>query len=301
MENNYSNEVKRIVCKIFSTDENEVSDIKILKDGMTNRSFLFSINSEKYIIRIPGEGTDKLIDRKQEAYIYNKINGLGIADDLVFIDPVSGYKVTRYYENSRVCNKKSCEDIALCMDKLRSFHRLNLQTDIYFDIFDKINYYESLWDGRDSKYSDYIEVKRNIFSLKSYLDKENVKMCLAHIDAVPDNFLFIDNRGNSDSVRLIDWEYAGMQDPHVDIAMFCIYAMYDRAMIDKVIDIYFENRCKRDVRVKIYCYIAVCGLLWSNWCEYKSILGVHFGDYSNRQYKYAKEYYYVVKDEIKTV
>ena len=67
---------------------------------------------------------------------------------------------------------------------------------------------------------------------------------------------------------LIDWEYAGMQDIHVDVAMFAIYAMYDRERIDWLIDRYFEGACPEKVRTKIYCYIAVCGLLWSNWCEY---------------------------------
>ena len=42
---------------------------------------------------------------------------------------------------------------------------------------------------------------------------------------------------------------------------------------------------------KIYAYIAACGLLWSNWCEYKLLLGVEFGEYSLRQYRYAKDYY----------
>ena len=41
----------------------------------------------------------------------------------------------------------------------------------------------------------------------------------------------------------------------------------------------------------IYALIAACGLLWSNWCEYKQHLGVEFGEYSLRQYRYAKEYY----------
>ena len=102
---------------------------------------------------------------------------------------------------------------------------------------------------------------------------------------MPDNFLF-----SGDDLRLIDWEYAGMQDPHVDIAMFCIYALYDREQIDHLIDLYFENACPRETRIKIYCYVAACGLLWSNWCEYKAALGVEFGEYSLRQYRYAKDY-----------
>jgi len=42
----------------------------------------------------------------------------------------------------------------------------------------------------------------------------------------------------------------------------------------------------------------VCGLLWSNWCEYKSRLGVEFGEYSLKQYRYAKDYYKLVKQEL---
>ena len=92
-------------------------------------------------------------------------------------------------------------------------------------------------------------------------------------------------------MQLTDWEYAGMQDPHVDIAMFCIYSLYDRKQVDHLIDIYFDHNCSEEVRTKIYCYIAICGLLWSNWCEYKAHLGVEFGEYSLRQYRYAKDYY----------
>ena len=110
---------------------------------------------------------------------------------------------------------------------------------------------------------------------------------------MPDNFLFYD-----DGMQLTDWEYSGMQDPHVDIAMFCIYSLYDRRQIDDLIDIYFDGKCERNTRIKIYCYIAVCGLLWSNWCEYKRKLGVEFGEYSLCQYRYAKEYYKIVKEEL---
>ena len=41
---------------------------------------------------------------------------------------------------------------------------------------------------------------------------------------------------------MIDWEYASMQDPHVDIAMFAIYAMYEREAIDQLIDFYFDGK-----------------------------------------------------------
>lgn len=62
---------------------------------------------------------------------------------------------------------------------------------------------------------------------------------------------------------------------------------------------YFTEGCSDETRTKIYCYIAACGLLWSNWCEYKRNLGVEFGEYSLRQYRYAKDYYRIVQEELK--
>ena len=61
-------------------------------------------------------------------------------------------------------------------------------------------------------------------------------------------------------------------------------------------DIYFEGGVPKNTKIKIYAYIACCGLLWSNWCEYKLDFGVEFGEYSLKQYRYAKDYYKIVKE-----
>lgn len=107
-------------------------------------------------------------------------------------------------------------------------------------------------------------------------------------------------KDGKEEIRLIDWEYAGMQDPHVDVAMFCIYSLYNKRQVDQLIAAYFTEGCSDEIRIKIYCYIAACGLLWSNWCEYKRNLGVEFGEYSLRQYRYAKDYYRIVQEELKS-
>ena len=146
-------------------------------------------------------------------------------------------------------------------------------------------------------YRDYRQTKENVLSLRSFIDSQDKNWCLTHIDAVPDNFLFYTPPGTDDEfLQLTDWEYSGMQDPHVDIAMFCIYSLYDKKKCDRLIDIYFENSCDRITRAKIYAYIAICGLLWSNWCEFKRKLGVEFGEYSLAQYRFAKDYYKYAKE-----
>lgn len=287
----------QVICEALGVQQDEVTNITVLKKGMTNRSFLFSCKDKKYIMRIPGEGTDQLINRRQEAAVYQTIAGRKICDEIAYINPENGYKITEYLEGARVCDAENEEDLQKCMKKLREFHGQKLKVDHSFDLFGQMEYYESLWEGTPSAYKDYEKTKAHVLQLKDYIEANAGEWVLTHIDAVPDNFLFVEENGKEE-IRLIDWEYAGMQDPHVDIAMFCIYSLYKKEQVDHLIDLYFEGNCDDRTRIKIYCYIAVCGLLWSNWCEYKRKLGVEFGEYSLRQYRYAKDYYKIVQQEL---
>ena len=280
------------ICRVFDASPRDITHITVLKKGMTNRSFLFTCRDKQYIMRIPGEGTDRLIDRRQEAAVYGAIRDLSLCDDVYYIDPANGYKITAFLENARVCDPENPNDVRRCMAFLRKFHERRLHVGHSFDIFGQIEFYEQLWKGNPSVYADYRRTKEQILSLRPYVEAHAGEKVLTHIDAVPDNFLL-----TGDGIRLIDWEYAGEQDPHVDIAMFAIYALYDRAQIDALIDAYFPEGCPGETRLKIYCYVAACGLLWSNWCEYKRQLGVEFGEYSLRQYRYAKDFYRIFRAE----
>lgn len=284
---------------VFGIEESEISNIEQVKAGMTNRSFFFNVGDERYIMRIPGEGTDKLINRFEEADVYRALDGKGLTDDVIFIEPETGYKITRYIDNSRGVDLESIEDIERAMDKLREFHSMELEVDHDFDIWRLTNYYEELWEGKESIYPDYKKTKAHMEEIFAYLEHARTKRILCHIDSVAENFLIYTPEGSDEvDIRLIDWEYSGMQDPAVDVAMFCIYALYDREEVDRLIDIYYQGKTTKEQRALVYAYIAVAGLLWSNWCEFKSHLGIEFGEYSLRQYRYAKDYYKILKEEM---
>lgn len=272
----------------------EIEQIEVLKKGMTNRSFRFSCRGRSYIMRIPGEGTEQLINRRQEYEVYQVIKDLKLSDTIRYFDPDSGCKLTEYLEGARCCDSENPEDVKKCMKVLRKFHSSGLKAGHTFDIFERIEFYESLWKGEPSCYRDYDRTKEKVYELKKYIDEQPKNWILCHIDSVPDNFL-MQGEGENEKISLIDWEYAGMQDEDVDIAMFAIYALYEKDKVDELIDAYYTEGCREEVRLKIYAYIAVCGFLWSNWCEFKRHEGVEFGEYSLRQYGYAKEYYRYVK------
>ena len=68
----------------------EVKKLRVIKAGMTNRSYSFYIQDKQYIIRIPGEGTEELINRAQENAVYRVISSLDISERIHYFDPVTG-------------------------------------------------------------------------------------------------------------------------------------------------------------------------------------------------------------------
>lgn len=286
-------EALTVICEALHVNNQDITDIDIMKKGMTNRSFTFRCKGKRYMIRISGVGTEKLIDRCQEKEVYEAIRDMDICDPVIYIDSEKGYKISEFLENSRVCDPMNGLDVKRSMECLKRFHDKKLAVGHTFDLFGQIEKYELLRGNSKSVYADYEKTKRDVYWLKSFIDRNIEEKVLTHIDAVPDNFLFVKDEYGKEQIKLIDWEYAGMQDPHVDIAMFGIYSLYDREHMEQLIDAYFPEGCSKRIRTKIYCYIAVGGLLWSNWCEYKEKLGNSFMEYATHQYQYAKEYSYI--------
>ena len=292
-----------LVASTLDTCVESIEDVEVLKKGAINRSFRFSVKGAKYVIRIPGTMAGQHVDRDCEAQAYRAIAGLGLCDNPVLVDPASGCKITRYVEGARPCDANSEVDLRRCMARLREFHNMGLQVSHTFDIYERIDFYETLWGGAKSAYRDYEQTKADVLSLRPFVESMPRQWCLAHIDPVADNFLFCPDGEGGEALQIIDWEYAGMQDPHVDIAMFAIYSNYGKDRLDHLIDIYFANEggCEAATRAKIYCYVATCGLLWSNWCEHNRNLGVEFGEYSLAQYRYAKDYYRLATGLIRAI
>lgn len=284
-----------IIQSVFNLKNNDIELIP-LKQGMTNTSFIFSINNERYIIRVPGLNTEKIINREQEFDVYQAIKGEAFIEPIIYIDKEKGYKISKFIENSHTVNPQDWNEISACLKRLRDFHNQLHRVEHCFDVFEHINYYESLMPNA-SIYEDYAETKKNIELLKPIIENLVKDWTLCHIDAVCDNFLVTEEQ----DVYLIDFEYAAMQDPDLDVAMFIVYSLFDRNEIDRIIDIYFEHQVTPLKRYKIYSYIAMAGLLWSNWCEAKQDEILLNSSYAKQQYNYAKTFYQIVFDEARNL
>jgi CTP:phosphocholine cytidylyltransferase-like protein/thiamine kinase-like enzyme len=287
-QNRSDNQAMELVAEVFGVAESEIHDIKCLKAGMTNQSFLFKVHGQSYICRIPGKGTELLINRPQEAAVYEVIRPLGLAEHVVYMNPETGYKIAEYYEGARNADASDHGDMVRCMAALHRLHDAKLVVDHEFNLRERIDFYEKLCLAHGgTQFEDYELVRGRMDELMARLDQLARPKYLSHIDSVADNFLFTADG----DVRLIDWEYAGMCDPLVDVAMCAIYSYYNEEETDALIGIYLGREASVEERFVVYAYMALGGFLWSLWAIYKSALGVEFGDYTLVMYRYAKKYY----------
>lgn len=288
-------EVLDTIAKVFNASQADIVDIRTLKEGMTNDSFVFGLKGDKYVFRVPGRGTEQLLNRYQERDVYDVIKSLNISDEIIHIDPKKGYKITKYLSDSRILDAKNSEEVKKAMNIIRSLHNNGLKVDHVFDIEERIEFYTELCQKNDAVlFNDYEDVNlliKEILKVKKTYDRP---LSLCHIDSIPANFLV-----QGDTISLMDWEYAGMADPFIDIAMFTIMEGLQDQEIDDLLEVYLERKPSFDEIQLVYIYTALAGFLWALWTQYKQSEGEDFGTYGIEQYRYARKYSRIVLGVVK--
>lgn len=243
--NHSGSQAMQLVSKVFDIPESYIVNIKCLKAGMTNKSWYFSVldqpdapaeyRGKDYICRIPGPGTEKLIDRFHEGEVYDAVTRLGITEELVYFNPENGYKISRYYHGARNADYGNPVELRQCMSLLKQLHNSGIELKHDFDLHQEMKRYESYIreTGAEVPFEDYPEVRMHAEEVFRYVAKQHRPKTIAHIDSVKDNFIFTD-----DGLKMIDWEYCGMADPLTDLAMAAIYSYMSFDETKKLIRIY---------------------------------------------------------------
>lgn len=291
-QNHSDNEALELVSKVFQVPESKIHNIRCLKAGMTNKSFLFELEGRHYICRIPGPGTELLINRGEEKTVYDTVLPLGITEQIIYLSGETGYKISEYYEGVRTADSENWNDMARCMAVVRKLHSASLTVGHAFDLRERISFYEKLCRSCGSiLFEDYEPVKQWMLLLLDSLDVLDRPYILSHLDSNVDNFLILPD-GN---IKLIDWEYAGMCDPLVDISMCAIYSYYNEEEANRLLSVYLERDATEEEQFVCFSYMALGGFLWALWAVYKSAIGEEFGEYTLIMYRYAKNYFRHIK------
>lgn len=281
------NKWMQLISQVFGQPEMQIKNLHPLRLGMTNKSFLFELNNNKYIFRIPGAGTEVLINRKQEYAVYKAIKTLKLSDEIVYFDPMTGVKITKFEDNMHAADPCNQKDLEACMWIARKLHTSGITVKHHFNFRERINFYEQQAKAKHGiLFYDYEEVRSKMDILLDLIDKMQKQEALTHIDLICDNFLI-----NEYHAKLIDWEYAAMSDPLIDLAMFSIHSYFSESQINNLMHIYFCRAPEYEEKLRVYIYCGLAGFLWALWTSYKQALGENFGEYGLKMYRYAKDFY----------
>ncbi len=259
-----------------------------LSGGMTNQSFRFTLEGKHYFLREPGVDSGQFISRPQEAQVYRAIQDPSITDDLLVLEPDTGRKITRFCSGARTCDPHNSKDVAACMALLRRFHQKALHVSHQYDAGWLMEVYAGMM-SRASMYPAHQQVYESCKKILPVLSDLSPEPILCHCDTSPTNFLFFEEDGVP-QLRLIDWEFSGLWDPCGDIAIFATASAYSPQEVDALIRCYLQGEPTPLFRLRVYGYLALMGMTWSNWAEYLMQEGWDTEGYGPSQFSYAQHY-----------
>ena len=267
--------------------------------GMMNISYLVKDkNDKKYIIYIPTEQANEMVDRPLEKEHQRIIYELGLTSKNVYFDEKAGIKINEYIEGD------SLDKIAgFDYDKIATiFHKLHnsvmLSRVDYAPFTRFINEYEKEALQYEEPSQLYKELRDFLFSKRNFLESQ--PLVLSHNDAQRSNIVKTPN----DEYYFIDFEFVGNNDEIYDIAAFGNGTVTEgRKLLEK----YYDNNPSDNEIRRFYLWRIYISLQWYNVAITKHYRGegekhgFNFLDVANHFLTNAKDaydgYHLEIKDQ----
>ena len=214
-------------------------DIRPLHGGITNRNFVVTVDGAEWVVRIPGERTELLgIDRANEREAAERAAQLGIGPPVLGELPGVHTLITRLVPGHHLEHAHFTERLADVVPMLRAFHGSGALRGA-FPIHRVVE-----WHARDA--SSHGVVPPRSYGLLHQQSRRieaafAVNPLLAvpcHNDLLPGNVLF---EHDGDRVWLLDFEYAGMNDPFFDLGNLSINCGLDAQGDEELLRSYFGS------------------------------------------------------------
>ena len=259
--------------------------------GLTNRTYLAEFSDgTKYVVRIPGEGTEDMIVRADEKVSTELACELDIDAHLLYFGE-DGAKVTACIPGAVTMSSATMKEgrrIAQAAALLNILHRCGKDTGVPFEVFDMAKGYEKIIFAKSvPMFEDYPEVKATVMRIKQEVDAQGeAGKVPCHNDPLCENWVVSDQ----DRLYLIDWEYAGMNDGMWDIAAVSIEAEYGHAEDEQFLTAYLGHipesaDWKHLLASKIYV-----DYLWTLWAKTRVPYdGQSMEDWASSRYARLKE------------
>ena len=276
---NSNSKILANIKSVFHCGDEDIVAFRCINEGLTNTSFIFRIAGEDYIYRHPGEGTELIINRRNERESLEFAKALGLDSTYIYMDVDAGWKISKYVKKFREPDYTSLGDSKMVIDVMRRLHASGVKVDYGLRPWEDACAIELLLKKKSpSCFERYEGLKEKIYRLNQQTTDDGVVPCFCHGDTYKHNWM-IEPDGN---VILIDWEYAGFSDPGIDVGYYIVDAMYDFDAARAFIKEYLQETWTPRLEFHFLAYVAIIAYYWFVWAMYRETCSADMGESLDR-------------------
>jgi thiamine kinase-like enzyme len=232
--------------------------------GLTNRNYKITIGPKSYVLRLAGAGTSEYIDREAEARNARVAAAAGVGAEVVYFAVEGGTMLSRYVDDARTMSAAAFKDLARVERAARALRRMHRFPEPFagrFDVFAQIDEYLALLRRNDARIPDgYDELQNEADGARQALAASPARLAPCHNDPLAENFI-----DAAEKMYLVDWEYAGMNDPMWDLGDLSVEAGFGPEQDEALLRAYFEGEAPAAQRGRMVLSKGLCDLVWTLW------------------------------------
>ena len=253
--------------------------IKTLHGGITNRNYLLSNKEKQYVVRIGNDIPEHLIFRRNEQVSSKAAYQIGISPKVIHSG--KGVLVLDYIKSKTLSDSDVRNKMDRIIDLIKNFHQ-NMQNQligapVIFWVFHVIRHYSKFLISHESNHSSKISY---LLECCNYLEELSSPhyIVYGHNDLLAANFL-----DDGKKIWLIDWEYAGYNDPLFDLGGLASNNNFQGKQEISMLEKYFESKVDNKT-IKRYQAMKTSSLLretmWSMVSEISSKIDFDYSEYT---------------------
>ena len=239
-----------------------------LGGGITNHNYIIWVDGgpptgNKYVLRVPGTGTDMFIDRDVERYNMVQAAEVGVGPAVAYeLNPEGG--VVSDFVEGEIMHPETIaghpERIRQVVETVKIIHEKAVFKH-HIRVFDMLRHYTKIAREVDAPMPPELAsllLEMDVIEKATAVRPPADVAC--HNDLLSENFI-VDANGK---MWVIDWEYGGMTDPYFDLGDFVMEHPFSREEERLIIATYCgamdEGRFGR-----MMLYKVVSGVWWGVW------------------------------------
>ncbi len=277
-------DTNEVISRIEEWNDKQVH-CEPLGGGITNHNYTVYVDDEKYVMRIPGAGTDIFIDRDNELECSIEAGKTGVTPRVLHHLKPENISVVQFIQAKTLTTDEITESDALIkriVSAIRIIHeKANFKKE--FDPFQTVRDYMDYVGKYDAPLpSDFDRMIGISDDIEAAMKRNPPEDVACHNDYLSENFL---DDGNQ--IWIIDWEYGGRGDPYFDLGDFAVEHPFSPEQEELIIKEYC-GELKKDRLYRMLLYKIVSDLWWSVWAMIQSCISTldfDFYSYGNGRFE----------------